>query len=53
MVMSGVSAIDEFEKGNTMEGINDAVRVSYPWLSAAGPYGWLGMGVNELVDILT
>ena len=53
MVMSGVSAYDEFSKGNTMEGINDAVRMSYPWLSAAGPYGWLGMGVNELIDILS
>ena len=53
MVASGVSAIDEFQKGNTMEGINDAVRVSYPWLSAAGPVGWLGMGANELIDILS
>jgi len=53
VVLSGISAYDEFEKGNTMEGINDAVRMSYPWLSAAGPVGWLGMGVNELIDILS
>ena len=51
--LSALSAYDEFKEGNVAEGVGDVVRMSYPWLSAAGPVGWLGMGANELIDLLT